>query len=358
MFLEPFTLHLGPCSLNLEPLNPLGFQFWDEAIAALPGRSFFHTSAWAAALSKSYGYEPVYFTLREGNAIRAILPCMEVRSPLTGKRGVCLPFTDYCEPLAPDADQFKMLFDAAVTFGRKRRWRYLEIRGGEVFLQDKESSEQHHGHILDLTPGLEKLLSGLRDSTRRNIKKAQKEKIETAIAASPEALAEFRRLNSMTRRDHGLPPQPKFFFDNLYDRVLSRGGGFVALASFEGEAIAANVYLHGGQEMLYKYGASNRAFQNLRANNLVMWEAIRWGCANGCRTLCFGRTEPGNDGLLQFKSGWGARERTIRYYRYDLRKGAFLKTTPGVHPLHKKIFNKLPIPVLEALGSLLYRHMG
>lgn len=196
--------------MHLEPLNPSGFDNWDEAIAALPGASLFHTAAWAAVLSKSYGYKPVYFTLREGDTNQAVLPCMEVRSPLTGARGVCLPFTDYCEPLAPDADQFKMLFDAAAAFGRKRRWRYIEIRGGEAFLQGEEPSEQHHGHILDLAPGPEKLLAGLRDSTRRNIKKARKEKIETAITASPEALAEFRRLNGMTRRDHGLPPSRRF----------------------------------------------------------------------------------------------------------------------------------------------------
>ncbi|OPY15903.1 MAG: FemAB family protein [Syntrophus sp. PtaB.Bin138] len=344
--------------MNLEPLNPSGFDNWDEAIRSLPGASFFHTAAWAAALGKSYGYEPVYFTLREGDLIRAVLPCMDVQSPLTGKRGVCLPFTDYCEPLAPDAVCFRELFDTAIDFGRKRLWRYIEIRGGEAFLSNEESSEQHHGHILDLSAGTDKIFAGLRDSTRRNIKKAQKEKIETDISTSPAALAEFRRLNSMTRRDHGLPPQPKSFFDHLHDQILSKSRGFVALASFRGEAVAANVYFHRGEEMIYKYGASNRAFQNLRSNNLVMWEAIRWGCANGCRTLCFGRTEPDNDGLLQFKSGWGARERLIKYYRYDLRKGAFLKTAPGVHPSYKKIFNRLPIPVLETLGRLLYRHMG
>ena len=344
--------------MNLEPLNPLGFQFWDEAIAVLPGVSFFHGAAWAAALSKTYDYEPVYFTLREGNAIRAVLPCMEVRSPLTGKRGVCLPFTDYCEPLAEDAAQFRELFDAAAAFGRKRDWGYLEIRGGEVFLPSEEPSEWHHGHILDLTPGLEKIMVGLRDSTRRNIRKALKEKIDLAISTSPDALDAFVRLNSMTRRDHGLPPQPKIFFDNLYDHVLSKGTGFVALASFKNEPVAANVYFHSGAEMIYKYGASDRAFQNLRANNLVMWEAVRWGCTNGFKTLCFGRTEPGNEGLLQFKSGWGARERRIQYYRYDLQKSAFIKGPPGISPLFKRLFNKLPLPVLEALGSLLYRHMG
>lgn len=194
--------------MNLEPLNPSGFHSWDEAIASLPSASFFHTSAWAATLCKSYGYEPVYFALREGDSIKAVLTCMDVRSPITGKRGVCLPFTDYCEPLATDPAQFRELFDTAVAFGRKRNWRYLEIRGGEAFLPDEEPSEWHHGHILDLTSGTDKIFNGLRDSTRRNIKKAQKEKIETAISTSPESLVEFRRLNAMTRRDHGLPPSP------------------------------------------------------------------------------------------------------------------------------------------------------
>ena len=327
-------------------------------ISLLPGVSFFHGTAWAGALIKSYGYEPVYFTLREGNAIRAVLPCMEVRSPLTGKRGVCLPFTDYCEPLAEDAAQFRELFDAAIAFGRKRGWGYLEIRGGEAFLPGEEPSEWYHGHILDLTPGPEKIMAGLRDSTRRNIKKAGKENINLAISTTPDALDAFVCLNAMTRRDHGLPPQPRRFFRNLYDQVFSKGAGFVALASFRNEAIAANVYFHSGAEMIYKYGASDRAFQNLRANNLVMWEAIRWGCANGCKTICFGRTEPENAGLLQFKAGWGARERRIQYYCYDLQKSTFIKGTPGVNPLFKRIFSKLPISVLEQLGNLLYRHMG
>ena len=134
--------------------------------------------------------------------------------------------------------------------------------------------------------------------------------------------------------------------------------GFIVLASFRGAPIAANVYFYFGDQILYKYGASDRAFQHLRANNLVMWEAIKWGCDRGYRTLCFGRTEPDNEGLRQFKAGWGAREHLIKYYRFDLRKDAFIKTPTIVNPLYKKIFSKLPIPALNMLGRILYRHMG
>jgi lipid II:glycine glycyltransferase (peptidoglycan interpeptide bridge formation enzyme) len=280
---------------------------------------------------------------------------MEVDSPLTGKRGVSLPFTDYCEPIVSGAAQFQELFAAAVALGKKRRWRYLELRGGETFFDKKEPSEWHYAHTLDLGKTGTDTFS---DSTRRNIKKAEKQNLDVIISASPDTLQTFCRLNALTRRYHGLPPQPRRFFQCVHDRILSRNMGFIVLASLRGTAIAANVYFTFGDQILYKYGASDRAFQHLRASNLVMWEAIKWGCDHGYRALCLGRTEPGNEGLRQFKAGWGARERLIRYYRYDLRKDAFIKAANIVRPFQRKIFGKLPIPILNLLGSILYRHMG
>jgi hypothetical protein len=46
----------------------------------------------------------------------------------------------------------------------------------------------------------------------------------------------------------------------------------------------------------------------LRANNLVMWEAIRWFSRNQFRSLHFGRTDQVQEGLMQFKRGWGAED--------------------------------------------------
>ncbi len=127
--------------------------------------------------------------------------------------------------------------------------------------------------------------------------------------------------------------------------------GFIVLASFHGATIAANVYFCIGDQVIYKYGASDRAYQHLRVNNLVMWEAIKWACDKGYKVLSFGRTEPENEGLRQFKTGWSAREYLIKYYRYDLRKDAFIKATGIINPFHKKLFSKLPIPVLNMPGQ-------
>ncbi len=338
-----------------EAVDPSVETGWDESLGRTPGSSFFCTTAWAEVLRRSYRYEPLYFAVRQGASLAALLPVMEVDSLLTGKRGVSLPFTDYCEPIAAGAGQFRELFAAAIARGKERGWRHLELRGGEAFLQGTEPSEWHYVHTLDLGKAGIDLFS---DATRRNIKKAEKQGLEVTVSAAPGALNEFCRLNALTRRLHGLPPQPRRFFQSVQERILSRNNGFIVLASLRGTAIAANVYFIFGNRIIYKYGASDRAFQNLRASNLVMWEAIRRGRERGCGSLCLGRTEPGNEGLRKFKLGWGAEERVIRYYRYDLRKEAFVRAPDVVKPLHKKVFGSLPIPVLNALGSVLYRHMG
>lgn len=282
---------------------------------------------------------------------------MDVNSMLTGRRGVCLPFTDYCDPLM-DAKQAISLPETFLDLSKQMGWSYMEFRGSERFFENAPSCEFFYGHILDLSPGADDLFKSLRDSTRRNIRKAQKEGIKIIVSDTADALHEFYRLNQMTRRDHGLPPQPYSFFKHLQECVLSKGLGFIILAYHKDQVIAANMYFRFGARLIYKYGASDKDFQHLRANNLVMWEAVKWGCDTGCKTLCFGRTEPENEGLRQFKAGWGAQEYVIRYYRYNLDQEEFSAEHKPINPLFKKIFGIAPVPVLRGIGKLLYRHMG
>jgi len=344
--------------MDIRILNPLDFPNWDNMIAPLPGASFFHTAAWARVLSETYRYKPAYFTLFRNDGIVGLLPFMEIESFLTGKRGVSLPFTDYCQPRTENEDQFRDMLDAAINFGKRQNWKYLEIRGGEEYFSNQESFECYYGHMLDLTAGPQKIYSNLRDSTRRNIHKARKEKVSVAISTSLYSMKEFCRLNAMTRRGHGLPPQPFAFFRNVCEQICTKGLGFIAAASIKNKTIAANIFFHFGNEVVYKYGASDNAFQHLRANNLVMWEAIQWSIDHGFEKFSFGRTEAKNSGLRQFKSGWGNNEYLIKYYKHDLRKDIFINESSSVNPFYNRIICRLPLPVLNTIGRILYRHVG
>ena len=112
-------------SSSIQIVDPTHFPSWDSMLLRTPGASFFHGSAWARVLSESYGYTPLYFSLIENERLRALVPMMEVDSFLTGKRGVSLPFTDYCDPLIDEtveiADRVDM-FNQIVEFAGKRGW--------------------------------------------------------------------------------------------------------------------------------------------------------------------------------------------------------------------------------------------
>jgi len=127
---------------------------------------------------------------------------------------------------------------------------------------------------------------------------------------------------------------------------------------YKGKYIAGAVFFHSNGRAYYKYGASDRNYQHLRSNNLVMWEAIQWYSGNGLKSLCMGRTEPDHEGLLQFKTGWGTTEQSINYYRYDFKRGSFITSSSNVTGLHNKIFKNMPIPILNKVGALLYKHVG
>ena len=106
-------------------INPLEIENWNNLLASTPGYSFFHTDHWSDVLIKSYRYTPLYLCTRSNDSFISLMPLMEVSSPLTGKRGVCLPFTDTCEPVSENGQCFRRLIDEAVMLGKKRQWKHL-----------------------------------------------------------------------------------------------------------------------------------------------------------------------------------------------------------------------------------------
>ncbi len=282
----------------LQIINPIEHPNWDELLLTNENYSFFHTSGWAKVISESYSYKPLYFTKVNNNKLTALMPVMAINSPFTGKRGVALPFADYSPVMASNNAHFQELLGEVVEYGKKAKWKTIELRGGKEYFQDKIPSKTYLTHSLDLVHPKLKIFSKFRSSTKRNIKKAIKENVQVEKLNSLESVKEFYQLNSITRKKHGLPPQPFYFFRKIYKHIISTKKGFVVLALYRNKVVAGAVYSHFKDRALFKYGASDQNYQHLRANNLVMWEAIKWYAQNGCKSFNFGRTEPDHKGLF------------------------------------------------------------
>lgn len=351
-------------NINLQAVDPAAINGWDEKVLKCPEHTFFHSQGWARSLQEAYGYKPVYFVTPAADgsdSFARLLPVMEIDSFLTGRRGVSLPFTDYCRPIVPRREresEFRDLLEAAAGYGKNAGWKCLEIRDGRDFPEHVSSWSCYYRHTLELLESEELIFKQLQGSTKRNIRKAGREGLSISISNSLDSVLSYYRLHGILRKRHGLPSQPLYFFKSIHKNIIYPGNGFVVLASYKGNPVSGAVFFHFGRKAVYKYGASDLAFQHLRGNDLVMWEAIRLLARNGFHSLCFGRTDMDNEGLRRFKSGWGTQESIIRYFKLDLYKDRLLREGKGSAGLAKRIMGRLPVPVLNLIGHLLYRHIG
>jgi len=330
---------------------------WDALLLAHRDHSIFHTVGWAKVLSDSYGFTPHYFLELEDGKITLALPVMEVKNFGAGKRGVSLPFSDYCDPLLAENVSLQNVLEKAIAYGKKRGWTSLEIRK----IQDVATNNIPHGdylhHELEISGEENTLFSNFRDSTCRNVQKGTREGVRAILQDSEEAMDRYYSLHCITRKSHGLPPQPLSFFRNVQKHILAKGNGFVALALFRGKCIAGGIYMNFGEKAIFKYGASDARYQEFRGNNVVMWEAIRFFSRNGFKSLSFGRTDPENNGLETYKRGWGGVKSKLAYIKYDVKNGRYITAKKPTYGVHNRIFRHLPIGVCKFLGRSIYPFM-
>jgi lipid II:glycine glycyltransferase (peptidoglycan interpeptide bridge formation enzyme) len=168
----------------------------------------------------------------------------------------------------------------------------------------------------------------------------------------------YYRLNCLTRKKHGLPPQPLSFFRKVKEHLIDRKLGCIVEASYGGNTVASAICLHFGENAIMKYAAYDETYQLVRPNNLLMWEAIQSYSRAGYKRLSFGRTDMRHVGLRHFKNGWDTSERILRYYKFDLKLN---QPVPDSHQFIESsthVLKRIPIPALRVFGRLLYKHIG
>ena len=344
-------------SLQMRVLDPLHGHNWDRAVALHSEGNCFHTSAWAKVLHQTYKHQPFYLQFFHKRSLAALIPLMEIRSRFTGCRGVCLPFSDLCEPLIFESDVAESVRDQLLTFAQQRGWGHLEIRGGKSFPLASVAAGRFYGHSLNLSRDCTQMFDRFTGSVRRAIRKAERSEVNAVAVEDRQAVSDFYELHVQTRRRHGLPPQPASFFFNIYEQIIKPGYGFTVLAKRGSRTIAAAIFFQSGKNALYKFGASDKRFQEFRANNLVMWRGIQRLVGTGAEKLHFGRTDREDNGLRRFKLSWDTEEQAIDYFRVDPSGQQLSASVRAESGFHKRIFGTLPLIFNRLAGSLVYPHL-
>ena len=155
----------------------------------------------------------------------------EVSGTIFGKRGVSLPFTDHCSPLVTKLDDFEILLRNIINNGKEWGWGRIYFKGNRLVKSGTPCTATYNLHTLTLKSDDKALLKSFRSSTRRNITKAKQKHITIEIATNLNALKDFYHLNCITRRHHGVPPQPFHFFQRIHEHILSKGAGYDCLGT-------------------------------------------------------------------------------------------------------------------------------
>ena len=340
-------------------LNPLDDGRWTAFITGHPHASVFHSVGWIQALKRTYHYEPVVYTTTPPDRplTNGILLC-RVDSWLTGRRMVSVPFADHCEPLVESGTDRAELLDA-LRSSTGHGWNYVELRPRhpDGWIEPGEEPDAvFRLHTLDLRPSLDELVGRFHKSTiLRKIRRAEREGIEYEEGRSAPLLDEFFRLMLLTRRRHGVPPQPIEWFANLLDCVREAK---LVVARWRGEPVAAMLTILHGRTLVYKYGGSDSRLHPLGAMPFLFLRAIAEAKPHGAITLDLGRSDLHNQGLIRFKERLGASSTALAYQRISHQNRRRRTVVWRPTRLAGRVVSRLPDWLFVSAGRFFYPHVG
>lgn len=345
-------------------IDPLRDPRWGAFVQKNARASLFHSTAWLQALADTYQYEPVAYTTspRSGELENGFVFC-RVRSWLTGKRLVSLPFSDHCEALVDSAEDLDAIMGAVEQECRLSQWRYIEVR---PLRRLEFQTSLHCGnvpytfHQLDLAPDLGTLFSNChKSSTQRKILRAEREGLRYREGTTEDLLKIFYRLHATTRKRHHRPPQPWKWFVNL---IAGFGDALKIRVAFKGErAVAAVITIRHKETMVYKYGGSDPQFNHLGSMHFLLWNSIQEAKAAQLERFDFGRTDIDQPGLITFKKRWGSAQSELVYERYsrsDQAAHVFESSHDWKSRVARSLLDHVQPTFLSVVGRALYRHVG
>jgi len=310
-------IDLVPCANEAE---------WDALLAQRIDATVFHRMFWLRLIAKRFKADLKPYVVMADGAVAGLFPAFVYRRgwfrvavsppPQTG--------TPYLGPLVAPELQAAVL-EAFTRQMKTARVSYIEIRFPPHVTEVPRGFqvESRGTHMLDLRPGEDQLWNAaLNSGCRRAVRKATaagvtisegdlSAHLDQYFAMAVDVFAKSKRPPVLGRDDYAALAE-----------VAGKGGPVkVLFAWHEGRLVAGGIFPFDEQAIYYLDGVSDPGGLQVRPNNLLHWEVIRWACAHGL--VRYDMIGAGIESINRFKRGFGAVQVS---YTYAYRSLDFLTT--------------------------------
>lgn len=156
---------------------------------------------------------------------------------------------------------------------------------------------------IDLTKTEEELMASFSSKTRYNIRLAQKHGVKVKIDNSQKAFDRYLQLTKETVQRQGFYAHSKKYHQLMWKHLKKAKIAHLLTATYKDEVITTWILFENDGVLYYPYGASSIKHKKVMTNNLMMWEAIKFGKKLGDHTFDLWGREEGK-GFTRFKEGY------------------------------------------------------
>lgn len=329
-------------------------------VDAHPDATPFHRPDWLTAVARGSGHRGLVLALEKGPDLAAILPLLEVHSPLFGRVMVSSGFGVGGGVLANTRGDAESLFAFAEDQALLRSCPTIELRGGPLPGGRPGWSvrrDSHCGFVAELATDDEAQLLWIPRKQRAEVRKGLAADLTVTVGSAAADRKAHYAVYAESVRNLGTPVFPRRLFAEVLDAFGEDADILTVWHHTQPVASVLSLY-HRGTVMPY-WGGGTHAARKLRANDRMYFELMLHARRRGCTWFDFGRSKV-NSGAGEFKKNWGFAAEPLGYASWTA-PGASARDadpTSDRHAARIALWKKLPLPVANLVGPWIARGLA
>jgi peptidoglycan pentaglycine glycine transferase (the first glycine) len=264
---------------------------WDSFLEQAPEGHFAQTSGWGRARA-SIGWRVVRVLISEHGRVVAGAQLVTRPMPAGGNLG----FVCRGPVVAADRPELaQLVFDETMKMGRTAGVGYLVVQpppGCDWMTSRLEDMGFRYGAFdidftstvrIDLQSDREHILGQMTKKRRQHIRSAERRGLVTVRRGSAADVEIFNRLKDMQSARVGYTRRAGEYYHELWRALSPRGHIELFVAEVGGEPVSAQLAIPFGDTCRHMERPWSGEHANLRPNELVEWETMKWAKAAGYR---------------------------------------------------------------------------